>query len=308
MPLPLLIRLNLPLPWELGQINTYLVRDGSGWMLVDCGMDTPESVAALEAQLEQAGIGWAEIHTILLTHIHPDHMGLAPKLLERTGARLLMHRVEKEHLDHVVAAISNGRDSDGAFVLAGTPPDYAAKVREAMRDVETAFVPLRPEVLLQGGERIGHATVIHTPGHSPGHVCLKLDDGSLISGDHLLETITPNISWMPGRDCLGEFLEALDGIAKLDIGTVYPAHGEPFIGHRDWIRQTAAHHRERCDEIATALRIHPRTAHEMVAVLWPRRLSPFHYRFGVYEALAHLEYMRRRSQVVLGDGGRWSST
>src|SRR5262245_2516936 len=96
---PPLYRLNLPLPWELGQINTYLLRNGETWMLVDCGVNSPESWDALEHQLSDLGIGWNQIGLVLLTHIHPDHMGLAPRVLEKTGARLLMHRDEFQHLE-----------------------------------------------------------------------------------------------------------------------------------------------------------------------------------------------------------------
>ena len=292
--------LRLPLPWELGSINLYLVPLRSGWMLIDCGLDTPESLSAFEDQLPRLGIDWREIAIILLTHTHPDHMGLAPKLLERTGAQLYLHGDEFANLERWLVRPSD----DDAFQLAGTPPELGAKVHLAMADVEKNFVRLRPDVLLTGGEMVGPARVIHTPGHAPGHVCLELD-GSLISGDHLLETITPTIPWMPERDCLGEFLASLENIEQRNIGTVYPAHGNPFQGHREWVRRTTAHHQERCDEILKAL---PATAHDLVAILWPRRLSAFHYRFAVYEVLAHLEYLRRLSRVVLGPDRVWSST
>lgn len=301
-------RLDLPLPWELGQVNAYLVPGDDGWTLVDCGMTTPECLAALERQLGEAGVGWRDIETLLLTHMHPDHMGLAPVVLERSGARLAMHRREFALLEETVEAIEQRREPDGALDLARTPADLQSKVIAAFTDVRRSFVRLKPDVLLEGGERLGAAEVVWTPGHSPGHVCLHFEDGSLLTGDHLLENITPNISWMPGEDALGDFIASLERVAALECGTLYPSHGLPFSGHREWAAQTIAHHHERCDEIITALRIHPRTAHELVGILWPRRLSSFHYRFAVYEVLAHLEYLRGLSRTVLEPDSTWTST
>ena len=301
-------RLDLPLPWELGQVNAYLVPGERGWTLVDCGMTTPECLAALERQLGEAGVRWNDIETLLLTHMHPDHMGLARVVLERSGARLAMHRREFALLEETVSAMEEHREPDGALDLARTPPELQAKVVAAFVDVRRSFVRLKPDLLLEDGERLGSAQVVWTPGHSPGHVCLHLEDGSFLSGDHLLENITPNIGWLPGEDALGDFIASLKRVAALDCGVLYPSHGLPFTGHQEWAAQTIAHHHERCDEIVTALRLHPRSAHELVSILWPRRLSAFHYRFAVYEVLAHLEYLRGLSQVVLEPDSTWAST
>jgi glyoxylase-like metal-dependent hydrolase (beta-lactamase superfamily II) len=297
------IRLDLPLPWQLSQVNAYLAADSGGWTLFDCGIGTPEAVAAMEQQLGAAGISWYQIHTLILTHCHPDHLGMAPQVLERTGARLAMHVRERDHL-HLLAA---GNPDDEGFTLAGTPPSLADQVQQSFADLDRTFVPLEPQVLLADGDTISGATAIWTPGHSPGHLCFLFPDGSFLSGDHLLENITPNISWMPGEDCLGDFLESLRRVAALSVTRVLPGHGEPFTGHDLWARQTIAHHEERCQEILTALTIRPRTAHELVSVLWPRQLAPFHYRFAVYEVLAHLEYLRRQS-IVLERSTVWSGT
>jgi glyoxylase-like metal-dependent hydrolase (beta-lactamase superfamily II) len=288
-------RIELPLPWELGKINVYRL----GPLLVDCGLNTPEALAAVEPYLD--GVEW-----IVLTHTHPDHVGQAPELLRRTGAKLAMHRKEFEQIEGWIDANEAGREYDDGLQVAGTPPELIPRIDSAFRNVRSAMPRLKPDRFLDDGDRIGDEEVLFTPGHSPGHICL-LAGRNLLSGDHLLETITPNIGWIPGEDALGQFLNSLDRVGELDIERVYPAHGNPFEGHRAWIAETHAHHEARCHEIEVALRLHPRSAHELVPVLWPRHLSAFHYRFAVYEVLAHLEYLRRRGRVVQVQAAIWEA-
>lgn len=280
-------RIELPLPWELGRINVYR----AGPLLVDCGLNTPEALSVIGPHLD--GVEW-----IVLTHTHPDHVGLAPELLRRTGAKLAMHRREFQQLEGWLDAIEAGSEYDDGLQLAGTPPEMIPPIAEAFNGVHSALARLKPDRFLEDGDRIGEAEVVYTPGHSPGHICLRLGT-DLISGDHLLETITPNIGWIEGEDTLGQFLASLDRVGGLDIDWVHPAHGSPFQNHRAWIKQTHAHHHGRCVEIEAALALRSRTAHELVGVLWPRHLSAFHYRFAVYEVLAHLEYLRRRARTAM---------
>src|SRR5579864_2258336 len=91
---PGVLKLALPLPFELESVNVYLVALDEGWMLIDCGMETEPAFEALRSAMEQRGIAWREIRHILLTHMHPDHIGMSRKLLELTGAQLSMHEVE----------------------------------------------------------------------------------------------------------------------------------------------------------------------------------------------------------------------
>jgi glyoxylase-like metal-dependent hydrolase (beta-lactamase superfamily II) len=156
--------------------------------------------------------------------------------------------------------------------------------------------------LFAGGEKLetalGPLEVIWTSGHSPGHICLYSRERKLLfSGDQILENITPNIAWHPGRDMLAEFLESLQRLAALDIDLILPSHGDPFSGHRAWITQTIGHHRNRCDEIVNLLAKSPRTAHHMVGDMWRRPLSPINHHFAIFEVLAHLEYLRRQGKV-----------
>lgn len=180
------------------------------------------------------------------------------------------------------------------------------ETHRAFEEIGKNFQQLHPHTLLYGGETIaildGCLEAIWTPGHSPGHLCLyERRRRLLFSGDHMLENISPNIGWQPEEDPLGAYLESLRKTAELDIDLILPSHGPPFRGHREWIANAFAHHRERCDRILELLQGAPKAAHALVAELWIRPLSRFHYRFAIYEVLAHLEYLRRLGQVRRDD-------
>jgi glyoxylase-like metal-dependent hydrolase (beta-lactamase superfamily II) len=295
-------RIELPLPFELERINLYVVALDRGYLLIDCGMDTPQSLAALEAGLGEIGIGWRDLRIVLLTHMHPDHIGLSQRLRELSGAEFLMHEAEAEHLDSLEDEGRRLPYLHSAYTLGGVPADMQSRMDEAFSFLRQSLHAVRPDRLLKGGERlpsvIGPLTVLLTPGHSPGHVCLYAEESkTLFSGDHILNEITPNIAWHPERDALGDYLASLERIGELEIERIFPAHGEPFSGHRKWIHETVAHHQERCGLIVAAASDGARTADEMVHRLWTRRLDPIHHHFAVFEVMAHLEYMRRRGRV-----------
>ena len=305
--------IELPLPFTLGSINVYLVRLADGYLLIDCGMDTEACFEALARAVEAAGAGWRDITEILLTHVHPDHMGLAQRLIELTGARLSIHAHDAEFLRELTQTERHLAWADGVMREAGVPEEIIAKIRGSSNEIHKHFHSLNPDLVLQGGEKlataVGELEVLWTPGHSPGHVCLYgRERRVLFAGDQMLEQISPNIGWLPDRDPLGEFLDSLRELERLDVDLILPSHGAPFSGHREWIRKTIAHHAERCARILALLDGSSMNAAEVVDELWERTLIPFHYRFAVFEVLAHLEYLERQGKVARDSGGpivRW---
>ena len=292
----------LPLPFELESVNVHLIKLDTGWMLIDCGMETDEAWQTLEPAIAKMGIEWTDIRQILLTHMHPDHMGMSARLLELSGARLSMHAVEAEHLEVVARGTRRLPWLDMAFSRAGVSMELQSRMERHFLQIRRNFHDLVPNRLFQGGEDIptaaGSFRVLWTPGHSPGHICLYNEQAKLlISGDQILENITPNVAWHPDADTLGDFLASLEKLRPLEVEIILPSHGTPFSGHRQWIADTVAHHGERCDEMLRLVTEAPRSANTLVTEMWRRQLSPINHHFAIFEVLAHLEHMHRQGRV-----------
>lgn len=287
---------------ELESVNVHLVELDDGFLLVDSGIATEECFESLESALQEHHVQWRDIRMLCLTHLHPDHIGLSWKILELSGARLLMHRAEADYLA-LVAREARAPFFKQAMLASGVPEEMQKRMEHALRDVRRHFREHKPDWLLEGGERIpvrgGTLEAVWTPGHSPGHVCLYSPEHRyLISGDHLLQFITPNIGWHPGLDMLAQYLDSLERLKPFDVNLVIPSHGHAFEGHRQRIRETADHHEARCGQILGHIAREPLTAHGLVEQVWPRKLTPFHHHFAVFEILAHLEYLERRGRVA----------
>ena len=286
-----ILSIELPLPFELETVNVYLVPLADGYLMIDCGMGTESSYEALLAGMQSAGVQWTDVRILLITHMHPDHMGLTERIVAASGAALWVHREERR--------LPGMRH---ALTVAGVPADLQARMEASFADIRKSVYQLHPDRVLEGGEMIataiGDLEVIWTPGHTPGHICLYCAHRRcLFSGDQMIEHITPNISWQPDSDALGDYLESLQRLGELDIETVLPSHGGPFTRHREWVRKTTEHHRERCARILALIDETGKTAHGVVLEMWTRKLSPLHHHFAALEILAHLEYMRRRGEV-----------
>ncbi len=214
-----------------------------------------------------------------------------------------MHRVEAEYLS-LVANEQRPPFFNQAMRDAGVPVELQERMDRALRDVRRMFRPHDPHWLLEGGEKIpvrgGTLEVVWTPGHSPGHVCLYSPEHRyLISGDHILEFITPNIGWHPDQDMLAHYLDVARKASSFRRGSgaavarrsisraIASASAPPPI-----ITKSAA--ARFCGFLARE----PLTANTLVERVWPRKLSAFHHHFAVFEILAHLEYLQRQGRVA----------
>ena len=308
-----LYQITLPLPFELEQVNVHLTRlSGDEWMLHDTGFGNSRSFELLEASLRELNIEWPQIKTLLLTHLHPDHVGLADRITALAHPRIIMHEAEARYLNEIV---ETGKPVwfEPLHIFGGTPPEQIGKIDQEFSGMRRKLSRVDPDLPLRGGELLpsayGPLEVIWTPGHSPGHVCLYARYRKLLfSGDAILRDITPNIAWLPGKDTLGDYLYSLQKLALYEITQVLPSHGMPFEGHREWVKETTAHHEERCLQILKGADEY-RTAHELIPSVWSREFSHFHYHFAIGEVLAHLVYLeingRAKRRMTASGSAEW---
>ena len=288
-----------PLPFGPPEINSYLVETEDGWLLIDTGIDAAVTLQSIA----QTGISPHRIQAILVSHIHPDHSAAALSLQRAcNGAPLWMHRLESDlslFLSDRGAATARLAETMHRSGVAIQTQEAILKNYQRLLHV---FPRLEPDCALQDGTQfetsIGPLCAVVTPGHSPGHICLYAPQRRLLfSGDHLLETITPHIGWLPGYDSLGDYLATVDRLAELEVDLVFPSHGRPFAQHRNVLARAPEHHAARCGAICAWLSRGTETAAELIEKLWPRELPALDYQLALLEVLAHLVYLEKRDMI-----------
>jgi glyoxylase-like metal-dependent hydrolase (beta-lactamase superfamily II) len=307
--------LKLPIEMEqsdLKYVNVYLVEEGNGFLLVDTGWNTDEAFSALHNALIKSGHSFQSIKQILVTHVHPDHYGMAGRIKELSGATITMHHIEKEFIEpRYVNMEPLLHQTDLMMVNNGVPEHEMVELRDASLDVINYIVPTQPDKVLHDGDFINAGKfrfkVIWTPGHSSGHVCLfEAEKKLLLSGDHILPRITPNVSMNPQsiENPLGRYLRSLEEIKGLDIELTLPGHDEPFNNLNMRINEIIHHHNQRNTEILETILAEPRTAYRIAKdIKWGNNggtwkdLPPFHKRMAVFETMAHLEMMAADSRI-----------
>jgi glyoxylase-like metal-dependent hydrolase (beta-lactamase superfamily II) len=303
---PGILWLRFDLPYLLNHVNVYLIEDDGGWAVFDTGLGTEETKAAWEAAFAGPLHG-QRLTRIICSHFHPDHVGLVGWLSQRFDAPLWMPRTEflmvRVLENRVVAAntafyAERGLDVEAGGRVAGDGHGYLSMV---------TGLPTAYRRLVAGHElRIGGRSFrVHTGGgHAPEQAMLECAaDGLFLSADQVLMRISPNISVQamePDADPLGEYLASLNALGREipeDV-LVLPGHLLPFRGLHTRLGELARHHAERCALIADAVRTAPRTAADLLPVLFKRKMDSHQTGFAFGEVLAHVNYMRRRGELV----------
>jgi len=307
----------LPLPLALRIVNAYLIEGPGGWALVDTGLHTEEAERALRSALSESGIELADVSRAFVTHVHPDHIGMAGTL-EAAGAQIVMHGPEADHARVLWAGDSKLADESAAFFAGhGMPPDVDDQMRDAWLGIGRRVDPLGRIERVDDGDRIELAgrvlRVIWTPGHTDHHACLYDEtDRVLFAGDHVLPHITSNISVYPWSrdDPLDDFLTALKAVRALDVRRVLPAHGDAFDDLAGRVDELLEHHELRLDATLALTRKDERPAYTICRDLFPVLRNAHEERFALAETLAHLRYLERRGRVeaIAGIPIRWRRT
>jgi len=300
-------QLKLPVPFPLRFVASYLIEGDDGWTVMDPGFDYPPAREAWESEAARMDLDLdRDVARIIVTHLHPDHIGLARWLEDRSGAPVWMLEDEISNARHVW---DPARDSDGfaRYMMrhgmdAETAGATASTTRLGIR-LPKRLASLRPEDRIQLGG--SETRVIHTPGHSDFHFVLHDERRRLLfAGDHLLLEITPNIGlWTyTAPRPLQRYLDSIKGLRGLDVDLVLPGHGPLFHDLDGRIDELVLHHEERLSVMHEAFAGEPATAFEIARRVFPEELSDHQLRFALAETLAHLQHLADEGRAERLDG------
>jgi glyoxylase-like metal-dependent hydrolase (beta-lactamase superfamily II) len=301
--------LRMPLPISLDHINLWLLEEPAGYTLVDTGMATAAAREIWE-QLANTLLRERPLTRILLTHLHPDHSGLAAWLQQRFAVPVWTSAATLEQLRILLGETTPQTLAERLAFFAGHGVDPAAELagslgsrgyRESVSGLPEPGRLLRDDDVTQIGARDWRW--LESGGHAHGHLCLHAAQprSVLIAGDQVLPTISPNVSLTPltpDPNPLATYLDSLQRLAALDASTlVLPSHGRPFVGLAARAAEIRQHHERQIAKLFEACRT-PLTAFECLPFLYRRQQRGFNLFLAMGEALAHLEYLARSGQFT----------
>lgn len=316
---PDLYQIRIPIPIRsLDYVYSYLAVDGDDNLLIDTGWPSEEAKEALQSSLKSLGLSFSKIKKIVVSHLHPDHFGLAD-LIQRDApdAKVFMHKADAAGILHNQQEFDAFIDELHAWLgTHGTPPTMLADMLRASRETLRFFELPRPNMLVEGGETIKvgekwNFQIIATPGHTIGMICLyDKKSRTLFSGDHILPTITPNVSLGPRYkgNPLGDYLDSLKKLSNIQAGKVLPSHENIFTNLGERIAQIELHHEQRLNEAVLVLENsgsdgRGQSAFEIASKLhwntaeW-KDLTPWDKRAALMETLAHLQYLKLEGIIL----------
>jgi len=348
---PGVLRMQLPI-WMpgLGHVNMYGLVDDRGLTVIDPGLPGPQSWKALKQRLAAADFRLKDVHTVVVTHSHPDHFGGAGRIARETGAKLITHhafstwtvkgptpqralsegearRLEIEASEYAQAVdvppdelptineadvvTDDTDDTEATASPWGTRTPWGTinqgpplKRRIMIKAMRLLFSPPEPTDRVHHGERLRLGGrewfVVHTPGHTVDHLCLwDPERGTLLTGDHVLPSITPHVSGVRKADSLKSYLATLDLVGQLPgVKLGLPAHGHPFTDVPARVEAIKEHHAERMELLRDAgLALGPATVTALSHEVFPKR----HWgTMAESETFAHLEHL-----VHAGEAESW---
>jgi glyoxylase-like metal-dependent hydrolase (beta-lactamase superfamily II) len=287
----------------------YLLLADSGAVVVDPGWETDRGWADLQRGLAAAGLPADRVTGIVVTHVHPDHHGLSQRLSEASGAWIAMHTAELSFLPARIGEVIGGADGFRSWLVRSGVPDDTAIFGDG-QDLRM-FDMAEPDVLLNHGDALDlpgrRVRVVWTPGHTPGHICLHdADYDLLLTGDHLLPRISPNVGLTPvtGDSPLTRYLESLRAMHRYRSAEALPAHEYRFRGIAERSDALIDHHDARAREVLdiVAAAGQPTIWEVAQKLTWSRpwdEITGYMRRAALAEAEAHVEYLEREGRLIM---------
>ena len=289
-------QLKLPVPLPLQFVSVYLIEGDDGWTMVDTGYHYPQTYEVWEREAAAVGLDLdRDVALIIVTHFHPDHIGGARWLQERSGAPVYMLEEEIHH-----SRVLWGGEPDSAYFIDylarhGRPRKLAASAAAKMR----ASLPLPEQMLPLGvGEKLdldrGPLRVVHAPGHTDHQLMLYDEERKILfAADHVLLKITPNIGLWPESkpNPLARYLESIESLRGLGAGLILPGHGPVFHDLDGRISELVTHHEERLSFMHSTLNGTSLSSYEVSRKAFRGALTIYQRCFALAETLAHLDHL-----------------
>jgi glyoxylase-like metal-dependent hydrolase (beta-lactamase superfamily II) len=299
--------ITIPTPYPVGPVNCFLIR-GPHPILVDAGPNTPEAWDTLLAGLQRYETPITALRTIVITHGHPDHLGQACRVAAASGAALWGAEGDRAFIEDYPGEILRWLAFMRRFLpRTGFPVESLERVCRMLEERTAAADPLRLDRLLRDGDHVTSGeldfTVVHTPGHTPGLICLHAEEAGLLLGsDHILPTITPNPILQRFDDFsrdrfrgLAAYMTSLDRVEGLHIRVVLPSHGEAVTDLPDRLRTMRGHTEDRKQKIHALLDDGPLPLYQVAMRLFPD-LPEHQHLLAMFDTIGHAD--------LLADDGR----
>lgn len=286
-------------PW----VNTYVIETEDGLLLIDCGTDWDPGRSALSDGFAELGLDEKAVNTLVVSHLHPDHVGMSARLVRELGCRFVMHQ-------RAATLVDRYNDTPG-FAMRVRELGHSHGVPDSVLEASARvyrpdYMPMidPPDHVVDDGDEIplgdGRVlSVLYTPGHDQAHICLRDSrTGVLFSGDHVLPRISPVIMYdADAVDPLADYMSSLERLVGMRIGLTYPAHGAIIERGDERARQILLHHDRRLRDMTDLVARAETSAWQVMSKSFRPNLSPTDARLAFLETVSHLEHLRFEGRV-----------
>ena len=298
-------RISVPTPFYVGPVNVYLIEEDP-LTLIDAGPRADSSLEALRSGLATLGYKLSDIQRIIISHAHADHYGLARVIQEESGAIVYIHEWDA----HAVSANTDYSAYRDLLIAAGVPREIISRMEAGYEKFKGFAYPLDHVETLKDDDEIlfehESLSVVHTPGHTPGSICLVRTSNRLVfASDTVLKTITPNPVLSPDPidskrrfQSLGEYLVSLARIRALAPTVLKGGHGDDITDYDEHFHRMYRFTNARQSKLLTLLPKNGATAWETSTLLFPDA-GGYHRFLALSETVAHLDYAVAENKLAI---------